>query len=1727
MATSQTNLDVNIQGNDKLTPEFNKIQSSLIRFVGAVSSALAGLQLVAFPVNSIREFEREMANVQKTTNFTDTQIKQLSNRMIELSRRIDISATDLGKIAAAAGQMGLGPKGGVEGVAAFTDSVSRMSSVLDVTVEQAGSDVGKLVSIFRQPIGETERMISAFNEVANNSTAKGEELLDVVKRIGDAAGTINLQQAIGLGAAGIDFGFSSEVVGTSINKIFADMQAKAEKFGKFMGMQTKDWIKIVTEDGGIAAFKLYLDRLRTMTAEQRAIAIRELSGTGRIGSLVNKFANDTTNEVLDRALRFAQTGFESGTSAIKEQATVMKTLDAQTKIAVNSFKALGIEAGKAFTDGAKEGQSLTAYMNQLSQALASDRVQAFAEAVGRAMKDMLDQIVNVVKWVADLNVNWEMLITLAKGFIGLQLGKALAGAIGSGAVGMSSMVKDFQAMFAAAKNFAGAGTANELNRIAVAAKTEGQAGTAAMGEALAARQRYIEALRQQQVAQQELAASEAALTAARRSAAGAQAFQQRADRVVAPAAQAVQQAQQALVAAQNSPAVAQAQAAMQQRLERAAVEHQQRLAAIEQNYQTQRATAKTAGDEREIRRLRAVRTEEIAQEEAFYARSLTGVNSYYNRRIAIATASVEREVATRQAALAAAEANLAATQNTRGVRQAAEGVVTTSAAVASLEKQVASNTAAVAAAGTAATGAAAAYSRLGTVMTVVGTAARGLFAIASKLFFWGSLAYMVLDAVGALDLVSGALRKVGEAFGFIDKDKEAKQIISRDELRRMTEAQEKLKELIELRKTYFSTSTDQQLDQNALKLLDQRLKSESSAERDMGLKTLFDILNSTSAALPGAQDAAATIPYKREEALANLRQREQDFMQSQQKLTDLQKQFNVGPDADASRPSFVTGKARSEIAAAMREFAAAQKQLEAAQKQADKFSADSASGAQAALAGITADAAEAQKRVAGLFTSVSADLYLQYAQPITEARERVQEAFQASMIANKNVADGTEESKRKAEEAEASYTRMNNEYQAMLKTFNDQLTIMKEQPGISKETLASLQWLSIFLERGASETRAMVGALKTLAGQSISLTGELVKETPPRLGEGDAGLGRGAQEARRLARARIELRKAQLEAETKLERDANAEALKILDDRNSKGLVAVRKYFDERTRIQLADNARQIQLAQLERAAIEEESKSFENESDKVRSQASMAKLDGDIAALQQQRKFIAAENERAYVDAIQSFEDRLAQTRLEIAQSFGGDDKAVFDNALRGYVASYRVMIEQLKAEAANRPELLPAVERLEALQQLKAVETALGAISNETQTATGFIDRYGQRMQAMYDAGVISQTQYSQGLDKQRTFQMQLLTAEVQRQKVMLDGIPVAQRVGVEYQKLVATLDETQTQLEMLAAKGRDTANTINKSLTTELGNVIGQFKIGDSWSENLKAGLVNFLGGIQQMMGENIAQAFVKGANDALGAIGIGGGEGIGGFITDLLGWGNDKDTLGTATNPMYVIDTSSALEGAAGALGGGMSGILSKANSSEDPIGSLISDLTGDGGGGGIFASLKSGLSSLSDQFLSLFDGFGSGLGDIFSSLFSNLGSLFSSLFGGGGAAGGIGGLIASIFHSGGRVGSGGRTRVVSPALFAGAARYHDGGFPGLRSDEVPAILQKGEQVLTERQQQMMSATGAAGAAGGVNIKMVNTIDPNEVLSTALATPAGQQVFINTMSANREQVKSILA
>lgn len=131
---------------------------------------------------------------------------------------------------------------------------------------------------------------------------------------------------------------------------------------------------------------------------------------------------------------------------------------------------------------------------------------------------------------------------------------------------------------------------------------------------------------------------------------------------------------------------------------------------------------------------------------------------------------------------------------------------------------------------------------------------------------------------------------------------------------------------------------------------------------------------------------------------------------------------------------------------------------------------------------------------------------------------------------------------------------------------------------------------------------------------------------------------------------------------------------------------------------------------------------------------------------------------------------------------------------------------------------------------------------------------------------------------------------------------------------------------------------------------------------------------------------------------------------------------------------------------------------------------------------------------------------------------------------GAAAVSLGGVAAK--HNGGIVGSsttgGMQQRAMNPGWFANAPRFHTGGLPGLKSDEVPAILQKGEQVLSKDDPNniMNQNRSSAGSQSQPSSMRFVLVDDRSKVPEAMNTPEGEQAVLQILTRNAPTVRQML-
>lgn len=1704
MSTNDSVLNVNVRGVDGLSPALNQIESKIIRFVGAVSSALTAIRVIGFPVQAIREFEVQMANVQKTTGFTDGQIKSLSESLIVMSRNINVSANDLGAIAAAAGQQGLGREG-VEGIRQFTESVSRMAAVLDLTAEDAGTNIGKISSVFKIGLKDVEKVVSSFNEVSNNSTATGTQLLDIVKRIGDAAGSLNLQQAIGLAATGIDVGQSPEVVGTSYAKIFAEMYGRADQFAKLMGISTNEWLQVMEKDG-IEGYTMYLAALRKLDSESQQKQIKALSGGGRIGVLVTKNVRDVDNALLRYNVGKAEKGMTEGTSALKEQMTVLRTLDAQIFKLNNSWKALGIIAGDTFNE------QLAAYVSQLNTALSDPAVISFAKAVGQSFLDIFTAVADGVRWLSALNVNWENFITMAKAMIGVKIAQWILGALSSLPLLGGALTKlGLDAVRAGEQQAAGSAVAN----------TALQNQIARIKALMTQRKAYITAERAQTAAEIAMSKARAAQTLAETKALTANLKVKAANASLAVLGTGITAAKTGIVTAQASAAAAQAtvQATLNAKLLAAEAQHQARISAIVAEGEAARNAARAAGSRAGVIQANKDQTTKLAAEETFQARSLRSINAYYAKRLAAVKSAGIAEVGAARLGLMQSFSRFDGLAQSKGF-----GILTVSArnaAFALNQADIAAKKAAadLVLADAAAKKAALGFGFLSNAVRIAGTAMQALLAIAARLFFWVTIIYLALDAFGLLDNVGRIIQGFTDSLGLTSEASRKVAQAERDRADAMDKARRATEESIKALEKYIDVSTgliDPALSSKlALNLGD---KEDPNVQRDamnelVGLVesayAKIDTMQQSSGLLPGLKDktqkelddtlaAVAAAETKLQELVSASRTAKGSRfggLGQQQAQKDLQEEITNLKTLAGMLQQDVAKVGQNAVDATGVSAQKAKKNLEELQTYVKKTMTNESAAAFEQLIPDYVKAAEEQKKANDNFNKASTDYSNANSDDLRAATQAILEDSLVKLQAANAVKEGTE------------------------RAVGDYIEKMKATGGLSEAVIGSLDALPTFLTNSMPQLLAMLRVVQDIKAAGGQFTGELAPAPKgnPTGTESKDPKGDGKSEARALAKARVELARAGLQAEANLRKQNIDQAQEALEYANSRSLTTIKAFYAEKLLLARRDKEIDIQLKQDEIAAMGAEMKEPDlPKSATTRIEAQIVKAQGELDLLTLQRKALTATNRHEVDDALREFNDKVANQRNSLVEFFGAsNDSEAFQVALESAETSYRDFVAKLRTEAEGSPELLKMADMIEIQGKLGAVAAAMDNIGRSAALTSGRFDLLTAKIENMKSTGELTSLQANAAQLTLTAAVIETMEAEQARRVQVLEQTRDITKglddQSMKYKELELQVLQGQLAIETLKAKGDEVAKEINTNLKSSLSGLFTDLYSGNGVQEALN----NFALNVVNSMGKVAADGLSEVMMQSMGSLGSGG---IGGFFSSLFGAGGEGlAKQGTELNPMVTKEWTGdkAAEGAGKVLTAGESML----STGLDSVTGTLSD---------VGSSLMGGLSSVTT-------GIGGALQGGLQMLMGFVGPLLSSIVAaitGSAAADQAQGLVSAAgaavgaAHGGGIAGR--FTMSKNGISLVNPTYYHTGGMVGLQPDEVSAVLRKGEEVLTEDDPRHRNNYGKGEEQGNgqaQNIRIVPVLDP-ATITEAMQSSQGEQVVVAHITKNASAIRQAL-
>lgn len=325
--------------------------------------------------------------------------KEMSNALLDLSTQIPMTAEDLTKLAAAAGQSGKSMSDLIAydsngNIGGFLKDVAMVGTAMDITADQAGNWAAKWEKSLNMTHEQVMVLFDQINYLGANSATTAAEIAEVVNSaasLGDIAG-MDAASTAALADAMLEMGVDSSVASTSISRMLVNM-SKGESATK---KQQQAWAELGLTASGVAKSMQtdatgtmldVLERIGNMDADRQVATLNTLFGQWAIKGAAKLTGNLST--FTDALKKVSDPNLYNG-SMEREFIIKASTSDAIDTMMKNSFDALKIDIGTQFLPVKKEFSLITP-----TPALASQT--AYYEAVVLCTGQSADQLTFTAK----------------------------------------------------------------------------------------------------------------------------------------------------------------------------------------------------------------------------------------------------------------------------------------------------------------------------------------------------------------------------------------------------------------------------------------------------------------------------------------------------------------------------------------------------------------------------------------------------------------------------------------------------------------------------------------------------------------------------------------------------------------------------------------------------------------------------------------------------------------------------------------------------------------------------------------------------------------------------------------------------------------------------------------------------------------------------------------------------------------------------------------------------------------------------------------------------------------------------------------------------------------------------------------------------------------------------------------------------------------------------------
>lgn len=347
------NFNASIQNAQRQLGGFGDTLKKVGIAVSAAAIATAGVSFFKGSIEEAIEYESVMADVVKVVdglrdeNGRLTQsYYEMSDSILEMSKRIPMTTSEIGEIVAAAGQAGIA----TEDLARFAEDSAKMGIAFDTTADQAGEWMAAWRTSFGMSQSEVVALADQINYLGNTTSENTQKLSGVVSRIGSLGQVAGLSGEDIAAMAASMTNISEEISATGIKNLMLTMTAgeaatdKQAAVLKKLGFSAEEMAERMQVDAKGAILD-FLHAVEALPPAEQAAMLTQYFGRESVAAISPLLSNlgfleEQFQKVGDASL---YTGSMEAEYAARADTTANKI-----QLAKNQISALQIEIGQRF-----------------------------------------------------------------------------------------------------------------------------------------------------------------------------------------------------------------------------------------------------------------------------------------------------------------------------------------------------------------------------------------------------------------------------------------------------------------------------------------------------------------------------------------------------------------------------------------------------------------------------------------------------------------------------------------------------------------------------------------------------------------------------------------------------------------------------------------------------------------------------------------------------------------------------------------------------------------------------------------------------------------------------------------------------------------------------------------------------------------------------------------------------------------------------------------------------------------------------------------------------------------------------------------------------------------------------------------------------------------------------------------------------------------------------------